>query len=317
MLFQLLILSSIAAVNGHPYNYKGHGKRPQESSVPNDSPTSTVYDAPAVEPTSATVNPTVPTPQSAVKDAAVASSTSYASSGTSYAGAATSVATSVATSAAEPTGYVATNGAGCPAGQQAITFQNDSGEQIALDALGWTVGNCGTIAAGSTCTTCQPMGVDAANIAVGTKFPGDIGVERRVTWVEGNTKDNVPWINISNIPGYTFPVKCTGTDGTTVGYDQPLCKSADCTSECNNGGGTWYPNMKSCVNWKGGDPDLDGLARGGDGYSPLPFFEQIGISQAYWYPIQDTNQPTTGSSVKLIQTGPAWMTANCVVGKRA
>ena len=118
----------------------------------------------------------------------------------------------------------------------------------------------------------------------------------RATWIEGNwdTDAQFPCMDISYIPGYSVPILCTGSDGSsTIGMSEPLCADEAC-SNCETGGGTYQDG--ACLNPMGVPETV--LV---DGPAPAFFSSATGI--VYTYP----NDSHDGYA-------PVWDSAKCVVG---
>ena len=195
-----------------------------------------------------------------------------------------------------PTNNGTTSPNTCGANVQKISLQNTSGGTLMIQAgPPWTVGNCGTIANGATCTFCQPRGSTGGNLQIGFN-----AMTSRGTWIEGNwdTSAAEPTVDISFIPGYSVPIMCTSDlTGAQNGWAKPLCTTT-ANSPCQSCTGTaadlaettngrWDPVGKSCVNpagdmGSGKFPDGSKSQPINDGPCPAPF----GASQggAYCYP---------------------------------
>ena len=243
-------------------NPGGGGNQP--ASTP---PASTSTSSPVQVSTPPAITPTTTTPSSAV------------------------VTTTAASPPANPTGgNSGPSGSSCPQGQQSIELENNSGKDLHIQAgAPWEVGNCGTVAAGSTCTFCQIRGSTGGNLQVGYGTPNS-----RSTWIEGNWDQDAqfPCMDISYIPGYSVPILCTGSDGnSTIGMSEPLCTDEACTN-CEAGGGTYQDG--ACLNPMG-DPKtvlVDG---------PAPSFFETATGIVYTYP----NDSHDGYA-------PVWDSAKCV-----
>ena len=197
----------------------------------------------------------------------------------------------------------------CGRNVQKISLENQSGQNLIIGAdAPWTVGNCGNIADGSTCTFCLDRGSTGGNLKVGYGVSNSRG-----TWIEGNWDYNsslplnVPqWatVDISFIPGYSVPIFCTSDLDTTQtkGWKTPLCDDAHC-SNCNGGGGNWDGN--SCVNPAGLDKDPQHLEWG-----PSPSFYSAAQNDAYCFPKADSLK------YDVVAYGKAWSSASCIAYKQ-
>lgn len=152
-----------------------------------------------------------------------------------------------------------------------------------------------TIAHGATCTVCQARGSTGGNLQLGYGMPNARG-----TWIEGNwdTDAQFPCLDISYIPGYSVPIQCTGSDGTSkIGKMDALCTDEAC-SNCASGGGTYQDG--ACLNPMG-SPDTVLV----DGPPPTFFSPVTGI--IYTYP---NDNGAVGYSTP-------WNAAKCVAGPQA
>ncbi|KAL8820534.1 MAG: hypothetical protein Q9191_007497, partial [Dirinaria sp. TL-2023a] len=173
-------------------------------------------------------------------------------------------------------GSSGSSGGSCSTTEQAIELQNISGQDLIIQASApWVVGQCGTIAHGSTCTLCQARGSTGGNLQLGYGMANGRG-----TWIEGNwdVDAQFPTLDISYIPGYSVPILCTGSDGSsTIGMSDPLCSDENC-SNCESGGGTWSNN--ACLNPMG-SPDTVKVN------GPAPDFFSSATGIVYTYPFDD------------------------------
>ena len=186
----------------------------------------------------------------------------------------------------------------CGSGAQKVSLQNNSGQTLMILAgAPWTVGSCGSIASGSTCTFCQTRGSTGGNLQIGYGASTATG-----TWIEGEWDTNAePTIDISLIPGYSVPVQCTSdSTGATTGFSNSLCSDSSC-SNCQSGGGTWDGN--SCENPSGAsNPNSGSLTNG-----PCPSFFSTVESEAYCYP---NGTPKLGY-------GDGWDSVSCTAGPQS
>lgn len=199
------------------------------------------------------------------------------------------------------------SGDSCSGNDHMIELTNDSGQTLYLSPGGdYNVGDCGTIAPGATCKTCQPAG-KGGNLQVGlTQGGGQCG-----TWLESNTVA-IPAFDVSLIPGYAVPIQCTASDGSTTGISQSLCTGGSCSASCNSGGGLWVDATQSCNNptgacWKPAPLDPS--------FSQIPFFETVGTN-AYYFPYQgELTRPGVTQKINLGYS-EAWRTVKCTAYKQ-
>ena len=191
-----------------------------------------------------------------------------------------------------PTGNSGPSGTSCSSGEQSIEIQNGSGKDLIIQAAApWVVGPCATIADGSSCTFCQARGTSGGNLQLGYGVANGRG-----TWIEGNWNLDVKWptLDISYIPGYSVPIVCTGSDGTsTIGLADPLCSDEAC-SNCESGGGTYLDG--ACLNPMGDSNTV--LVDG-----PAPEFFSSATDIVYTYPHDDH-----------VGYAPPWNVSKCVTG---
>ena len=186
----------------------------------------------------------------------------------------------------------------CGSNAQKVSVQNNSGQTLVVQAgAPWTVGSCGNIASGSTCTFCQTRGSTGGNLQFGYGVATSTG-----TWIEGEWDTNaLPTIDISLIPGYSVPIICTSdSTGATTGFSSSLCQGSGC-SNCASGGGTWDGN--SCQNPSGAsNPNSGSLTNG-----PCPQFFSSVKGEAYCYP---NGTPDLGY-------GSGWDSVSCTAGPQS
>ena len=251
--------------------------------VATETPSTAVeYSTPLVGGTSAESNPSVAT--SSAEGLTTAQGTGTAVSP----GSATSAGTSAQSSQSSTPNS-------CGSDAQKISLQNNSGKILVIQAgAPWTVGNCGNIASGSTCTFCQTRGSTGGNLQVGYGVAQSLG-----SWIEGEWDTNTdPTIDISFIPGYSVPISCkSDITGDSKGWSTPLCSDSSC-SNCNSGGGTW--NGNSCENPAGANnPSSSSLTNG-----PCPAFFAPSQGGAYCYPNDNG----------VVGFGTPWSSVSCTAG---
>ena len=183
----------------------------------------------------------------------------------------------------------------CGSNAQKISLQNNSAKELVIQAgPPWTVGNCGNIAAGSSCTFCQTRGSTGGNLQVGYGVANSLG-----TWIEGEwNTDALPTIDISFIPGYSVPISCTSdSTGSSKGWSTPLCTDSSC-SNCAGDGVKWDGN--ACENPAGAsNPNAGSLTNG-----PCPSFFASSQGGAYCYPNDNG----------VVGYGDGWDSVSCTAG---
>lgn len=186
----------------------------------------------------------------------------------------------------------------CDGNAQKISLQNNSGKNLVILAgAPWTVGSCGNIASGSSCTFCQTRGSTGGNLQVGYGVANPLG-----TWIEGEWNINTdPTIDISFIPGYSVPISCTSdSTGASKGWSTPLCSDSSCQN-CVGDGVKWDGN--ACQNPTGpGNPNAGSLTNG-----PCPKFFSSSQNDAYCYPNDNG----------VVGYGPGWSAVSCTAGPQS